>query len=94
MLEIIGVILLCRKNAANAAKRGRKPAGFIWLTVGLWLGMEVLGALIGFSAGLGTAAYVLALLFAALGGLASYLIAKTSARGAIVLRLASLPGTQ
>lgn len=81
MLEILGIIYLCNKNAANAVKRGRKPAGFIWLTIGLWLGMEMLGAAIGIIAGLETGAYLLAILFAAMGGLASYLITENVKRG-------------
>ena len=81
MLEIIGIILLCNKNAANVIKRGRKPTVFVCLTVGLWLGMEALGALIGFTSGLEAGAYILALLFAAMGGLASYLIAKNARPG-------------
>jgi hypothetical protein len=81
MLEIIGIILLCNKNAANALKRGRKPTVFVCLTVGLWLGMEALGALIGFTSGLEAGAYALALLFAAMGGFASYLIAKNAKPG-------------
>ena len=76
MLEILVIIYLCRKNAAAAAGRGRKPGGFVALTVFLWVGMEFLGGFIGGLAGLGTGTYLLAIAMAALGGLISCSAAK------------------
>ena len=81
MLEILFLIFLCRKNAANAVMLGRKPGGFIALTLCLWVGMEFLGGFIGGLADLGTGTYLLALLLAALGGLGSYLAAKNCRYG-------------
>ncbi len=81
MLEVLLIIFLCNKNKANAMSRGRKPGGFVALTITLWVGMELLGGLIGAAADMGYGAYGLAILFAAIGGLTSYLIAKNCKRG-------------
>jgi hypothetical protein len=51
------------------------------LTIALWLGPEGVGALIGSMLGLGIYSYVLALLLAAAGGVASYWIAKNCTPG-------------
>ena len=92
MLEIWAMMLLCNKNKANALARGRKPGGFVGLTVTLWIGMELLGIVIGVAAELGMATYLLAILFAALGGLISYLIAKNCPLGNYVLPVNILAG--
>ena len=76
MLEILALIYLCKKNAENASLRGRKPGGFIALTVLLWFGMEVLAGVIGGLAELGAGVYPLAIAMAALGGFLSYRAAK------------------
>lgn len=76
MLEIIGLVLLCNVNSKNAAARGQSGGKYVAFTILLWVGMEFLGALIGGLAGLGAGAYILALLFAAGGAVASYFIAK------------------
>ncbi len=76
MLEILFIIYLCKKNAAAAVERGRKPGGFIALTVLLWVGMEFLGGFIGGLADLGTGTYLLALGMAVAGGVISGVIAK------------------
>ena len=84
MLEIFAIILLSNKNKANAIARGRKPGGFVALTIGLWLGLEILGAIIGGAAGLGIGAYGLALVLAGIGALISYLAAKNCTPGEYV----------
>ena len=76
MLEILFIIYLCKKNAAAAVERGRKPGGFIALTVLLWVGMEFLGGFIGGLADLGTGTDLLALGMAVAGGVISGVIAK------------------
>ena len=76
MIEIIGIIILVNTNKKNALARGRKPGGFAALTVILWVGLELLGVLIGSLLELGYLTYVLAIFMAAIGGLASYLVAK------------------
>lgn len=80
MLEIIAVILLCSKNSANAKARGKSGGAAIAYTLGLWFGCEILGAMFGvmMSGGDTTGpAYIVALLFAAGGGVGSYFIAKS-----------------
>ncbi len=80
MLEIIAVIALANKNKKNAMARGRNPGGFAALTYVLWFGLEIFGAFIGAASG-AAGAYVLALLFAGIGGLISYLVAKNCTPG-------------
>lgn len=84
MLEIFGIMWLCNKNKANALKRGRKPGGFIALTLALWLGLELLGGIIGGASGLGFGAYLLALCMAIIGGLISYAVAQNCKPGQYV----------
>lgn len=81
MLEILGLILLCNVNSKNAVKRGRNPGAFVVLTLALWIGMEILGAGIGAAADLEMGMYGLAILFAAIGAVASYLITKNCKPG-------------
>lgn len=81
MLEIFGIILLCNKNRANALRRGRNPSGFVALTVCLWLGLEFIGGMIGAAADLEFGAYGLAILFAVIGAVISYLAAKNCSPG-------------
>ena len=47
MLEIFGIMMLCKANKKNALARGKRPGGFIALTIILWIGMEFLGIFIG-----------------------------------------------
>ncbi len=81
MLEIMAIIWLCNTNKKHAAQRGRKPGGFVALTVVLWVGLELLGLVIGVSTGMEAFMYLLAILFAGTGGLVSYLIAKNCRTG-------------
>jgi hypothetical protein len=76
MLEIVGVILLCNANKKNATARGVRPGKYIGFTILLWFGLEIIGALIGAAADLGMGSYVLALVFAGIGGFISYRLAK------------------
>lgn len=81
MLEILAIIFLAKKNAANAAARGRKKGGFVALTIALWLGLECVGALVGQLLELGIGSYLLALLLAVGGGFLSYFITKNCSPG-------------
>ncbi|MGI6580502.1 MAG: hypothetical protein ACOX3H_09760 [Saccharofermentanales bacterium] len=81
MLEILGIILLCNVNKKNALARGRKPGGFIALTICLWLGLEFLGAFIGGAANLGLGTYGLAIGMAVIGAIISYFAAKNCKPG-------------
>ncbi|MCL1830389.1 MAG: hypothetical protein FWG21_03060 [Oscillospiraceae bacterium] len=95
MLEIIAVYYLCKKNSQNAKARGRKGSGAVAYTIALWLGFEFVGAFVGAFVSLilgsdGEVAiiYVLALLFAALGGFIANTISKA---GPIVQDANSIP---
>ena len=85
MLEVFAVIGLCRLNRRNAIARGRRPGGYIALTIILWLVFEFIGAIFGiilFGSDNNTFTIMfVALPCAALGGLISFLIAKFGPRG-------------
>ncbi len=83
MLEIILLIGLTKKIGRILEEKGRKSGWFKVLAVALWIGGEIIGAVVGAAvgqiSGLGLgAAYMLALLGAACGALAAYLIAKSA----------------
>ena len=82
MLEIILLIGLTKKIGNMLHAKNRKSGWFKLLTVVLWLGGEMMGAIIGAVigqiSGYGLAvSYPLALLGAAAGALTAYLIAKS-----------------
>lgn len=81
MLEIFGIMMLCKANKKNALARGKRPGGFIALTIILWVGMEFLGIFIGTMADLQYGRFFLAYGFAGLGALISFLIAKFGPKG-------------
>jgi zinc transporter ZupT len=81
MLEIILLIYLTRKIGAIVGAKGRKAGWYKFLTVLLWFGCEVIGAIIGaiivgVSNGPQLLIYLFALCGAALGAVASFLVAK------------------
>ncbi len=84
MLEIFGIIALCKLNRQNAIARGRRPGGFVALTIILWVGLEFIGMVAGFIL-LGDKSeylpYAVALPCAGLGALISFLCAKFGPRG-------------
>ena len=47
MLEVFAVIGLCRLNRKNAIARGRRPGGYIALTIIFWILFEFIGAILG-----------------------------------------------
>ncbi len=88
MLEIILIVIISKKIAAQLAEKGRSAAGYIVLFVFLWIGGEIIGAIVGTiitvvqnpnapEAGFNFLAYIFALLGAALGGTIGYLIASS-----------------
>lgn len=86
MLEVFAIISLCRVNKNNAIKNGRRPGGFIALTIILWVVLELIGTIIGLFIFNGEYSSYLAVLLcglpcAALGGLISFLIAKNAPQG-------------
>ena len=87
MLEILAIIWLCNKNKTNALANGRKPGGFVGLTIALWFGLEFVGVMIGLMTEMGVGAYVLGLVLAIIGGVISYVVAKNSKPGDYVAPL-------
>lgn len=86
MLEVLMVMLLCAKVKTTVAARGRKPGGFIALTIILWIVFEIIG-LIGLFFLLdeiSTATTLFAVLGGALGGGLAYLIAANCKVGSYV----------
>ena len=47
MLEILALVYLCRKNGSIAEKKGHKPGRYKALSVLLWFGGEISGAIVG-----------------------------------------------
>ena len=47
MLEIIALIFLSKKNGKLAVQKGRKSGTWILYSVLAWIGLEVLGVLVG-----------------------------------------------
>lgn len=98
MLEVIAVIALYQKLAKMAGERGRSAALGL-LGPGLWIGGEILVAMIAALAGArGLAVYVFALLGALAGGFASFQIVRglsvPKAVAAPVARSALVPPPQ
>ncbi len=81
MLEVFGLVMLCKANKKNAIARGKRPGGFIALTIILWIGLEILGVVVGVSLDLGRGSIFLAYLFAGIGALISFLCAKFGPKG-------------
>ena len=81
MLEIFGIMMLCKLNKKNAIARGRKPGLFIALTIIMWVGMEFLGIVIGNMMDLSYGAVLVIYGCAGLGALGSFLIAKFAPKG-------------
>ncbi|MDR3260126.1 MAG: HEAT repeat domain-containing protein [Fusobacteriaceae bacterium] len=78
MLEIIVLILVCRKNIANARSRGQGKGLVIFYTLALWFGAEIIGAFIGAFLGLSMlGVYFTAIVAAAIGGVVSNAVSKS-----------------
>lgn len=96
MLEIFGIIALCKLNRQNAIARGRRPGGFVALTIILWVGLEFIGMVAGFIL-LGDKSeylpYAVALPCAGLGALISFLCAKFGPRGNYVAPTTQMQST-
>jgi len=76
MLEILVLFALTGKIGRICESKGRKSGGFKALTVLLWFGGEIVGAVIGYSTGgEGIGVYLFALIGAAIGAGISVLIA-------------------
>jgi hypothetical protein len=82
MLEIIALIFLTRKIGEIVESKNRKAGWFKFMTVALWIGCELTGAIIGgvYAALTGASdavAYIFALAGAVVGALLSFVIAKS-----------------
>jgi len=93
MLEVLAIIGLCRVNKRNAIARGKRPGGFIALTIVLWVVLEIIGMIVGTvvqyavigesgsSSGLSLTVILFTYGFAGIGALISYLCAKLGPKG-------------
>ena len=76
MLEILFLVFLVRKLSALAKSKGRS-GGWGALGAGFYIGGELTGFIVGGIADLGMGSYLVALAFAAMGALASWLIVRS-----------------
>jgi hypothetical protein len=76
MLEIIFLVRFVRHLSKLARSKGRS-GGWGGLGVALWLGGEITGLMVGGLADAGAGAYLVALLFAAVGATAAHFIVKS-----------------
>jgi hypothetical protein len=76
MLEIIFLVRFVRHLSRLAKSKGRS-GGWGGLGVALWLGGEITGLIVGTLADAGAGAYVVALLFAAVGAIVAHFIVKS-----------------
>ena len=81
MLEFFGIMMLCKANKKLALARGRKPGGYIALTIILWVGLEFIGVIVGTILELDYGRIFLAYGFAGIGALISFLCAKFGPKG-------------
>ena len=86
MLEIILLVMLCKRIGQIVRAKGLGAAKYQWATVGLWFGGEIAGGIFGGviasaagSDGFPLLAYVTALAGAALGAWGAYAIARSAA---------------
>jgi hypothetical protein len=75
MLEIIFLVRFVRHLSRLAKSKGRS-GGWGGLGVALWFGGESAGLIVGSLADMGAGAYLVALLFAAVGATAAHFIVK------------------
>lgn len=78
MIEIIALVLLCIHNAKISKKKGYNSTGYVFMTIGMWIGFEIAGALIGvmIAGNRMGVVYFLALAGAVVGGVLSNQIVK------------------
>jgi hypothetical protein len=69
VLEIIVLIILCKKMAEKARSKGRAAAGYVLLLILFWLCGEFFGAMVGAAATRGQGEFLVLVVFA-LGGAA------------------------
>lgn len=86
MLEFFAVFSLCRLNRRNAIARGRRPGGFIALTIVLWIVFETIGLIAAYimTDGNRYTSMFIGLACAGFGGLISFLVARFIPEGSYV----------
>jgi hypothetical protein len=93
MLEILALVFLTRKNGSIAEKKGHKPGRYKWLTVLLWFGGEIVGAIGGAvlasaNEDLGGLVYLLALIGAVVGaGLSRLIVNRLSVLNSVPIEV-------
>ncbi len=79
MIEILAIVALSRRIKKIVTAKGLKPGKYIGILVALWIGMEVLGFLIGGALfGESLLIVVFGLAGAAIGGLLAFQIANNA----------------
>src|SRR3954469_6345272 len=77
MLEILLLISMCKSLGKMLRAKGRNAGLFQFMLVMMWLGGEIVGAIVGMVVlGGGGAVYLFALLGAAAGAIVTWIIAK------------------
>lgn len=75
-MDVFILITLINSVRRITSEKGRRPGGYIAMTVILWVVPEIIGLIIGFGSDMGLASYVLGFLFAGTGGAVAYLIVR------------------
>jgi uncharacterized membrane protein YeaQ/YmgE (transglycosylase-associated protein family) len=81
MIEILVLIALTNRIGKTVEAKGYKSGKYKWITIGLWFGGEIVGAVIGSALTGGDESaigvlYLVALLGAVIGALIAFLIAS------------------
>ncbi|MDB5355676.1 MAG: hypothetical protein JWN24_2129 [Phycisphaerales bacterium] len=80
MLEILLLWHLCKKIGVKLRAKGRSAGGYQAMLVAMWFGGEIIGAIIGVVVmGGGAGAYLFAILGAAAGAVAAFVIVNSVA---------------
>ena len=83
-MDVFILITLINSVRRITSEKGRRPGGYIAMTVILWIVPEIIGLIIGFGSDMGLASYVLAFLFAGAGGALAYFIVRNLKPGTYV----------
>ncbi|MBR4947347.1 MAG: hypothetical protein IKZ29_02170 [Clostridiales bacterium] len=75
-MDVFILITLINSVRRITSEKGRRPGGYIAMTVILWVVPEIIGLIIGFGSDMGLASYVLGFLFAGAGGALAYFIVR------------------
>ena len=76
LLSVFILIALINSVRRITSEKGRRPGGYIAMTVILWVVPEIIGLIIGFGSDMGMTSYVLGFLFGGAGGALAYFIVR------------------